>query len=195
MENLAILSGSGSQRFSDKGAVGVSIAHNRAVEARGKWLFSSQSYPFPIWQKWFSFLIQKPTHPALCQWAHQAQASAHKSSESTKFAKSIRFPHYCPCQGIREPKFKQGKEAALLRCDLGCIIWSREGHTALGGKWEVTPTKPGKLHGILAQLPTIVTSLLPEGYSWFTQGKLDPGINSNGSDSVHVYTSTTWWWH
>lgn len=44
VENLAILSGSGSQRFSDKGAVGVSIAHNRAVEARGKWLFSSHFF-------------------------------------------------------------------------------------------------------------------------------------------------------
>lgn len=47
MEDLAILSGSGSQQFSDTGAVSVFIAHNSAVEARKKWLFSSQFTPFP----------------------------------------------------------------------------------------------------------------------------------------------------
>lgn len=48
VEDLAILSGSGSQQFSDMGAVSVSIAHNRAVEARKKWFSSSQFTPFPF---------------------------------------------------------------------------------------------------------------------------------------------------
>lgn len=94
MADLAILSGSGSQQFSDMGAVSVFIAHNSAVEARKKWLFSSQFTPFPSDRSDFFFLVQSQCRLSIDLTLVSASQHAleDKCRESTNVCKEYQIP-------------------------------------------------------------------------------------------------------